>query len=325
MAPNFPHAEKAHLPYYDAESRPFPTVDGRYPQQKKRLLWKRLCALALFSVIAMMFAGRLLENHIAALFTPDRAAINTGCVSQEIQKLDHGDSLSSSDTNSIPTVVGVTSTSSEASLEGGLVTVPQDVAPSEASGVSIAASVDPYVNRFLFDLSSSGVFRLRKSAGGTTSWTQPETVPVYPPPKANSPMASIAWDGTDGGSNTYFTVTAAGGLSALWFNDLYGVWLYYTTSTGAFMVQIWGKGGWQTYSTGLTVYPKTDLSAWKVDDAAGHIWYVLAVNADGALVEYVFDQTRGDKKYSLGKRDFFLHCLSSKFAWVWTASGEWAI
>ncbi|KAL8711172.1 MAG: hypothetical protein Q9220_004317 [cf. Caloplaca sp. 1 TL-2023] len=253
------HMEKARLPYTEAEGHVLHLKDCGHPQDKKQTSWKKSCALALFLVVTVILVGRLLENHVSFSFTWDGAASNGVCMSQHSQ----------SHTTAISTVPGNTGSFQEAGIEGDRVSLPPGSASPVVYGVSIAASVDPSFNRFLFDLSSEGVFRLRKSAGDTTTWYR----------------------------NTYFTATASKGLSALWLDDYYGVWLYYTTSRGALMVQIWYKGGWTTYSTGLTVYSTTDLSAWAIADDNGktYAWYVLCVDTNGALVEYVWNEAQGDK------------------------------
>ena len=98
---------------------------------------------------------------------------------------------------------GTTGFLEDAEVEGGPIMLTADPSLSVLDGtpgVSIAASVDPDGNRQLYDLSSTGVIRLRKSAGNTTTWGDPEIVPANPAPKANTPMAALAWKGPNGSS-----------------------------------------------------------------------------------------------------------------------------
>ena len=83
----------------------------------------------------------------------------------------------------------------QAGIEGNpsLLSVDPDASVADGTpGVSIAAAIDPAGNRQIYDLTSTGVIRLRKSKAGTDSWSEPEVVPTNPKPKPNSPLTAIS-------------------------------------------------------------------------------------------------------------------------------------
>lgn len=91
----------------------------------------------------------------------------------------------------------------EVGIEGGPISLPinPDVSVQDGTpGVSLAAAIDPNGNRQLFDLTSTGVIRLRKSAANSGNWTAPEIVAANPRPKLRSPLAAISRPGTNGAS-----------------------------------------------------------------------------------------------------------------------------
>ncbi|KAL8901473.1 MAG: hypothetical protein Q9207_005184 [Kuettlingeria erythrocarpa] len=200
----------------------------------------------------------------------------------------------------------------EAVVEGGPVPLHADPETSMLDGTpgtSLAACIDPDGNRQLFDLTSTGMIRLRKSVKGETSWTDPEVVAANPKPKLNSPLAAISRPGTNGTSisdprifiqnvrlyyldatnrvvelacntcgpsapcvwnrQTYFTSTSSGGLSVVWMGYADGIRVFITTSTGGLSILQWFQGSWRVYVTGLTVAPRSSLTTFGIKNSTG--------------------------------------------------------
>ncbi|KAL8924355.1 MAG: hypothetical protein Q9208_004137 [Pyrenodesmia sp. 3 TL-2023] len=225
----------------------------------------------------------------------------------------------------------------EAMVKGGPVLLAADPDQSVLDGtpgVSLAAAIDPDGNRQLFDLTSTGIIRLRKSVKGEASWTDPEIVAANPKPKLNSPLAAISRPGTNGASNvrlyyldatnrvvelacntcgpsapcvwhrqTYFTSTSSGGLSVVWMGYADGIRVFITTSTGGLSILQWFQGSWRVYVTGLIVASKSSLTTFGVKNSTGttNAIYVFAIGTGGSLVEMVWNRDRDYQKFVVGR------------------------
>ncbi|KAI4188247.1 MAG: hypothetical protein LQ346_005355 [Caloplaca aetnensis] len=169
-------------------------------------------------MVALLVVARIVEGPIAALWRKYGPFDNEASFTKNLKRyVYHTSSTIEAHTNdsvheeglSLPSVLndvhpvasGDAERMKEAMIEGRLVPLFADHKMSVLDGtpgISLAAAIDPDGNRQLFDLTSTGIIRLRKSVKGGTSWTDPEIVPANPKPKLNSPLAAISRPRTNG-------------------------------------------------------------------------------------------------------------------------------
>lgn len=187
-------------------------------QRKSR--WLRPSTLLLIVIVALLVVGRFVEGPITTIWRKQGSCNKEASVNEQFNRYvnlipstvyTHGYDSLHGEWLSLPPILndvqavasGDAETLEEAMVEGDPVPLSADPDQSVLDGtpgISLAAAIDPDGNRQLFDLTSTGIIRLRKSVKGETSWTDPEIVAANPKPKLNSPLAAISRPGTNGTS-----------------------------------------------------------------------------------------------------------------------------